>query len=181
MLDPLLQNWNALATLAALVGTLIIGRYQIRHYRAESPDPRILNVEDATYYSSKENGDAATPGGEEHTATKYEFNARIENRGRKGITVTGGRLFVEGEEIDIDRYEGSTKISFGAEEPNMPHRVDSDLWVEGKGTAKFKGWAIGDRREITPESVEGTVELRGAGGDMFEQRISFEPYEQLLD
>jgi len=49
LVDVLLGRWNDILTICSFVLAVGIGYYQIKHYRAQSPNLSIIEISDATH------------------------------------------------------------------------------------------------------------------------------------
>jgi len=162
--DLVAQHWNDALTLA----TAAAAGYQIKHYRAQSPDLNILEATEALY--------AEKPGRDVEPATDYEFKVRVENGGREATTISGATLTVDGETYDLERTEGSTEIPIGRDAPpNLPSKAHDEVRVPGNHVIHLKYRADGALRDNWDDEVEGTLQIRTAGGDTTKHTVTFQP------
>lgn len=169
MLDLVVQYWNDVLTVAAFLVAVISGFYQVQHYRAQKASLSILDVTDAEYGKINSRGQG--------TVTRYDLKVRAENTGREPTTISGATLSLDGEELELDRIEGSTKVPIASDAPpNMPTVTDSEIRVPGNGVLKLKYKVFGELRDVHPDEIEGTLRIRTVGGETAEHAVTFEPH-----
>lgn len=174
MVNPL-AHWNDILTVLGFSVAAATGYFQIKHYLAQSARLSILDITEARYKSITKRNDSD----ELHpVSTRYEVQLRVENDGRESITVSGATLQLAdtGEELDLARYEGSTRVRIsGDHPPNLPSPSDAKMRVPGNDVVELQFRAEGNAREDDEGVAEGRVRLRTVGGDTCSQKVTLHP------
>lgn len=171
MIDFLLNSWNDTLTILAFIIALVTGVYQVQHYRALSPNLKIISITTADY--------SQDPSKDEE-GTRYELEVRTRNKGREATTIVDGSLFIHrtDEELDLQRYEGSTTVPIaGDSPPNLPSPVDSEKRVAGNDVANIKFRTTGRPQSDYSTPVKATISLRTVDGGTCSKSFNFTPRE----
>jgi len=163
MIDVITQNWNDGLTLLLAGVTILIGYYQVRHYRAQQAEVNILSTVDETYVGRSRDssyGDLqSVDDSEEAVDTKYSFTITVENDGRSPTTISEFILHLPdtGEELSMynERGRRGWKRSFVKLSAN--ERKETDLFVSGDTREEYSGEITGVLRLDT---TTGVVEER---------------------
>ncbi|WP_126665153.1 hypothetical protein [Haloterrigena salifodinae] len=167
MIDHVVEYWNDALTLLLASVTILIGYYQVQHYRAQRASLSFCSVDKAEYDRLNT------------SITRYEMKIRIENTGREPTTISDGTLEVSGEELELERFEGSIKVPLvGNGSPNLPSKVESEVRVPGNDVLNLKYRASGSRRKDYSEPVQGVMRIRTVGGELVEESVMFYPRNQ---
>lgn len=169
MIDLIIDRWNDLLTVGALLLGAYSTRYQIKHYKAQSPDLNILEIKEARY---------AQDPAREINATRYDLTIVVENAGREPTTIVEESLTIQDtrEEIDLQRIDGPTKMPItGDAPPDLPRRVDSKVTIPGNDATELKYRGRGDLRKDHSDLLKGTVKIGAVGGHKCDYSDEFKP------
>jgi hypothetical protein len=160
---------NDLLTVGGFLIALITGLYQVKHYRAQSPNLRIIGVDKMTYKQKK---------GETGVQTRYELQLELENTGRKPTTISDTRLDIQRHlgELEMERFERESP--FRDDNVVAPISKDFKIRVPEKDIIRLSYRSETESPEFFSEFVEGTVKIRSVGDDFCEHPVKFRPEDE---
>lgn len=150
---------------APFILALIIAYYQIRHYRAQRPLIKIVDIEDPKYTVRTTHEDYGDLGVAQDLQTDdlvdsyYTADVTVENPGREEGTISEGKLHVSdtGEKLPMLNSQGRRGLTA------------ESVRVGAMDTQRISFRAIGDVRDDGhPSQVECRIMLRSPAGDVSE-------------
>ena len=143
MTDFIAENWNDGLTLLLAGITILIGYYQVRHYRAQQADVNILSTADETYewrtrdpaYGDLQSVDDS----DEAIDTKYSLTVTVENDGRSPTTISEFILHLPATEEELQMYNehGRREWQRSFVELSANDRREVSLFVAGNPREEY--------------------------------------------
>lgn len=175
--DLVFQHWNDALTLFSAVAAVVIGCYQVQHYRAQRPNLTVHEVMTAEHRPESGGAGYADEGGYVE-GTEYLLTVRLSNKGREPTTVSEASLLTDEERIGMVRYSGSTEIPLhGDGSPEMPREVDRDLRVKGQDVVEVEFRGTGEPLADKSRTISGTVRFSTVDGNSAGANVVFTPWD----
>lgn len=159
--SSLIQHWNDVLTVLTFLITVLIGYYQVQHYRAQSPTISIHNVENAEYAPRNKNGFSHGYADEDYQSTFYSLHTEAENSGREPATISEAtlRLPDTGEELTLMNQQ------------TRAGRRSVNVKIQGNDRKPIYYTTHGKVRDRYDGNVEGELRLDTTAGFVSENVI----------
>jgi hypothetical protein len=159
ILDWILSNWNDVLTITLAITTLVIGYYQVKYYRAQSPQVKISEIDDPSYGGKKDAIGSYGENEDRFDGTYYSFDLTVGNEGREPATISKAQLILPDMDEELELLNRQTKTGQRSE----------IVRLEGNDRKSIYYCAYGDVRDEYTTEVNGIVCLETTTGSIDKQ------------
>ena len=168
VIDFVINHWNNLLTITAFLLAAITGYYQVRDYRAQQPEIKILSLDNPTYYATKiddYDDKTQTEDYEDHESiedTYYSVDILLENDGRNPATISDFSVELSSSELELYN-ERTTRYRGWRQKP---------IKLNANDRRKINLFTSGEIRDQYEDEIQGILKLDTTTG-VIEREVIF--------